>query len=162
MLSSYLTFTLNHESFAINVSKVIEILEVPRITKIPKAPDYMKGVINLRGNVLPVIDTRIKFGMPPIENTIDTCIVVLEIEIGEEQLTIGAIMDSVKEVVDFPPDEIKPSPALGTDYNPEFIEGIIKFDDKFTMILDIGKVFSISDIPTLSPQHVISNQSNNQ
>jgi purine-binding chemotaxis protein CheW len=151
-LGSYLTFTLNEESFAINVARVIEILEVPRITKIPKAPDYMKGVINLRGNVLPIIDTRIKFSMPSTENTIDTCIIVLEIDIEDEQIIIGAIVDSVKEVVEFSDMDIKPSPAIGTQYNAEFIEGIVKLNDKFSMILDIGKIFSVNDIPVLNQQ----------
>jgi purine-binding chemotaxis protein CheW len=144
-LNSYLTFILDGENFAVNVAGVIEILEVPRITKIPRSPDYLRGVINLRGNVLPVIDTRLKFGMSTADNTIDTCVVVMEIEIEEELITIGAIVDAVKEVVDFEDNQIKPSPALGTKYNPEFIEGIVRVEEQFIMILNIGKVFSSQD-----------------
>ncbi len=156
-LNSYLTFELNKESFAVNVAKVKEILEVPRITRIPKSPDYLKGVINLRGNVLPVIDTRVKFGMTPTENTIDTCIVVMEIDVEEEQIVVGAMVDSVKEVVEFNQSEIKPSPAIGTQYNVEFIEGIVKLNNEFSMILNIGKVFSANDLPLLS-SNLESNQ----
>lgn len=149
-LNSYLTFELNKESFAVNVARVKEILEVPRITKIPKSPGYLKGVINLRGNVLPVIDTRVKFAMASTENTINTCIVVMEIDIEDEQIVIGALVDSVKEVVEFSENEIKPSPAIGTQYNAEFIEGIVKLNNEFSMILNIGKVFSVNDISVLS------------
>jgi purine-binding chemotaxis protein CheW len=149
-INSYLSFTLNNEHFAVNVSKVIEILEVPKITKVPKAPEYLKGVINLRGNVLPVIDTRVKFGMLAVENTIDTCVVVIEIDIDDEVLTVGALVDSVKEVIEISEESIKPSPTIGTDYNPEFMEGIVKMDNDFLMILDIGKVFSTHDIILLN------------
>lgn len=149
-INSYLSFTLNSEHFAVNVSKVIEILEVPKLTKVPKAPEYLKGVINLRGNVLPVVDTRVKFGMPSIENTIDTCIVVIEIEVDDDLLTVGALVDSVKEVIEISEDDIKPSPTIGSDYNPEFMEGIVKMENDFLMILDIGKVFSTHDIVILN------------
>lgn len=149
-ISSYLSFILNQEHFAVNVSKVIEILEVPKLTKVPRAPEYLKGVINLRGNVLPVIDTRVKFGMPPTENTIDTCVVVMDIDIEDETLTVGALVDSVKEVLEIPEDTIKPSPTIGSDYNPEFIEGIVKLGEEFMMILNIGKVFSTHEVALLT------------
>src|SRR5258705_9519301 len=104
--ASFLTFTLDNEFFAINVSKVLEILEVKPITKVPKAPPFMKGVINLRGNILPVIDTRNKFCMPQADFTIDTCIIVLNINTGVELLLVGALVDSVQKVIDIPIESI--------------------------------------------------------
>ena len=100
-LNSYLSFKLGDEIFASNVSKVLNILEMMKITKVPKAPTYMKGVINLRGTVLPVVDTRLKFGMLPIELTTNTCILVLDVKVDEESVHIGAIVDSVQEVLEF-------------------------------------------------------------
>jgi purine-binding chemotaxis protein CheW len=88
-INSYLSFKLGGETFAANVGKILNILEMTEITKVPKAPDYMKGVINLRGTVLPVVDTRIKFGMPPAEYTNNTCILVMEVEVDGEQVQVG-------------------------------------------------------------------------
>ncbi|MEP7231138.1 MAG: chemotaxis protein CheW [Ginsengibacter sp.] len=143
---SYLTFKLESELFAINVSKVLEILEVKPITKIPKSPPFMKGVINLRGNILPVIDTRNKFCMPQADFTIDTCIVVLNINAGNESLLVGAIVDSVQKVIDIPEDLIQPSLSIGAIYREDFINGIGKIDENFIMILNIDKVFSAEEI----------------
>lgn len=102
-LSSYLSFKLGDEVFAANVSKVLDILEMTNITKVPKAPPYLKGVINLRGTVLPLIDTRIKFGLSPTEFTPNTCILVLDIKIENEGLQIGSLVDSVQEVMEIEP-----------------------------------------------------------
>ncbi|MDH5603018.1 MAG: chemotaxis protein CheW [Cyclobacteriaceae bacterium] len=148
-LQSYLTFNLADENFAVNVLKVIEILEIPKITRVPKAPDFLIGVINLRGNVLPVIDARIKFGLEPTETTVNTCIIVMNLEIEGEDLVLGALVDAVDEVLDITPENIKGSPSIGSQYNPEFIEGVAKVNDEFVMILNIGKVFSTEDVKTL-------------
>ena len=144
--ASYLTFKLDNELFAINVSKVLEILEVKPITKVPKSPAFMKGVINLRGNILPVIDTRNKFCMPPEDFTIDTCIIVLNINTGSESLLVGAIVDSVQKVIDIPEASIQPSVSMGAVYREDFVSGIGKVDDDFIMILDIDKVFSPEEV----------------
>jgi purine-binding chemotaxis protein CheW len=159
--NSFLTFILSNEHFAVEVMKVIEILEVPKITVVPRSPSYLKGVINLRGNVLPVIDTRIKFMMEPIELTIDTCIVVMEIEIEEEMVVIGALVDSVYEVIELQPDQIKQSPSIGSKYNPEFIEGVVNLEDHFIMLINIGKVFSLEELEILTEQKEDSNFSLN-
>lgn len=98
--NSYLSFKLENETFAVTVERVHEILEIPTVTKVPKSPDFMTGVINLRGNVLPVIDTRIKFGLAKTDFTIDSCIIVLSIMMENEQITIGALVDSVQEVLE--------------------------------------------------------------
>jgi len=144
--ASYLTFKLDNEFFAINVSKVLEILEVKPITKVPKSPAFMKGVINLRGNILPVIDTRNKFCMPPEDFTIDTCIIVLNIYTGSESLLVGAVVDSVQKVIDIPEASIQPSVSMGAIYREDFVSGIGKVDDDFIMILDIDKVFSTEEV----------------
>src|SRR5258705_6520490 len=99
-LNSFLSFRLGDELFAANVSKVLEILEIPKITKVPRSPAFMRGVVNLRGNVLPVIDTRIKFGLPTIDDTINSCILVLSIELEGKEIVLGAIVDEVKEVTE--------------------------------------------------------------
>src|SRR5215213_8131176 len=95
-LTSYLTFKLGDELFAANVSKVIEILEIPNIPKVPRSPDFMRGVINLRGNVLSVLDSRIKFGLPLTDNTVNTCIIVMNIDLEAQNITLGLIVDAVK------------------------------------------------------------------
>jgi purine-binding chemotaxis protein CheW len=145
-LQTYLSFKLGEEVFAINVSKVTNILEMSQITKIPKAPEYMKGVINLRGSVLPVIDLRLKFSLPEKEATVDTSIIVLSINLNGEMVMVGVQVDSVKEVLEFITDEIAPSPTIGSKYNSGFIEGMWRTEDKFIMILDIDRVFSVDDI----------------
>lgn len=141
-----LSFRLGEEVFAIDVSKVINILEMSHITRIPKAPEYMKGVINLRGTVLPVIDLRTKFGLPEKEATVDTSIIVLSIDLAGEPVLIGTLVDAVKEVLELKTNEIAPSPTIGTKYNTGFIEGMWRTDEKFIMILDIDKVFSTDEV----------------
>ena len=145
-LQTYLSFQLSDEIFAVNVSKVINILELSRITKIPKAPVFMKGVINLRGSVLPVIDLRIKFGFPEIEATVDTSVIVVSIDTNDEAVLIGVLVDAVKEVLELKTGEIAASPSIGSKYNSGFIEGMWRTGDQFMMILDIDKIFSVDDI----------------
>jgi purine-binding chemotaxis protein CheW len=138
----YLTFKLDEEVFAIDVSKVREVLDYTTITKIPRTPDFMSGVINLRGNVVPVVDLRLCFEMQKIQKTVNTCIVVVEMLIEGESTIIGTLADSVEEVIDLEADQIKPAPKMGTQMNTEFIMGIGKRDGQFIMILDIDRVFS--------------------
>ena len=145
-INSYLSFKLENELFAVNVSQVINILELTKITEVPKAPPYMKGVINLRGKVLPVIDTRLKFGMSAIKFTKNTCIVVMEISINGELIELGSLVDSVLEVIEIKEGAITPPPTLGDKYKSEFITGMLKEEEDFIMILDIDKVFSTDDI----------------
>lgn len=146
----YLTFKLNDEVFALDVSKVREILELTNITKVPQTPDYMRGVINLRGSVVPVIDMRLKFGMSRTEQTVNTCIIVAEVNMGSDIVVLGALADSVQEVVEMEPECIEPAPHIGTKMNTEFIKGMGKHDDGFVMILDIDKVFSADEIADIS------------
>lgn len=146
-LNSYLSFKLGEEIFAANVGKVLNILEMVKITKVPKCPEYMKGVINLRGTVLPVIDTRIKFGMEPTEFSNNTCILVLDIEMNSESLHVGALVDAVQEVLEIEPPQILPPPNIGSKYRSEFIDGMYKLNnEQFIMLLDMDKVFSSDDL----------------
>jgi purine-binding chemotaxis protein CheW len=141
-----LSFRLDEEVFAIDVAKVINILEMSHITRIPKAPGYMKGVINLRGTVLPVIDLRTKFGLPEKETTVDTSIIVLSINLDGESVLVGTLVDAVREVLELKTEDIAPSPTIGAKYNSGFIEGMWRTNDKFIMILDIDKVFSTDEV----------------
>jgi purine-binding chemotaxis protein CheW len=129
-LETYLSFELGEEVFAINVSKVLNILEVKPITKVPKSPTYLKGVINLRGTVLPVVDLRLKLGLPENQITVDTNIIVLSIVKEEETIMLGILIDSVREVLEFKINEISPSPTIGTKYNSGFISGMTNSIEK--------------------------------
>jgi purine-binding chemotaxis protein CheW len=142
----YLTFKLADEIFALDVAKVREILEFTTITKVPQTPEFMRGVINLRGSVVPVVDMRLKFGMSATDQTINTCIIVVEVTLDGDTTILGALADSVQEVVEMEPDQIEPSPHIGTRLNTSFIKGMGKHDDHFVIILDIDKVFSGQEI----------------
>lgn len=145
-IRQYLTFMLSDEIFATDVAKVREILEWTTITKVPQTPDYMCGVINLRGTVVPVLDLRLKFGMSATARTVNTCIIVVEVSGGEDTIVLGALADSVQEVIDLEPSQIEPAPRIGTRLNGEFIEGMGKQNEKFVMILDMDKVFSSDEL----------------
>jgi purine-binding chemotaxis protein CheW len=145
----YLTFKLEGEVFALDVVKVREILDYTNITKVPQTPEFMKGVINLRGSVVPVVDMRLKFGIAPQQKTVDTCIIVVEIAIDNEATILGALVDSVQEVFELEPAQIEPAPRIGTKLKTEFILGMGKRDDQFVIILDIDRVFSLEDLETV-------------
>ncbi|MFH0785915.1 MAG: chemotaxis protein CheW [Pseudomonadota bacterium] len=145
----YLTFKLAEEIFAFDVAKVREILELTTITKVPQTPEFMRGVINLRGSVVPVIDLKLNFAMQRTEQTINTCIIVVEVNLNGEPIVLGVLADSVQEVVEMEPNFIEPPPKLGTKLNIEFIKGMGKVGETFVMILDIDKVFSAEEIAEL-------------
>ena len=145
-IDSYLSFTLGKETFASNVSKVLNILEVMDITEVPQSPDYMRGVFNLRGEVLPVVDLRFKFGMAPTEITTDTCLLVLDVNVNEEPVKIGALVDSVKEVLTLNEEDIQDSFGIGNKYKSDFINGMAKTKEGLIMILDMDMVFSGDEI----------------
>ena len=144
--SQYLTFKLEDEAFALDIGKVREVLDFTTIAKVPQTPDFMLGVINLRGTVVPVVDMRIKFEMNRTQKTVNTCIIIVEIEIDGETNVLGALVDAVQEVMDLDPDQIEPPPRIGTRLNTKFIKGMGKRDDQFTIILDIDKVFSANEL----------------
>jgi purine-binding chemotaxis protein CheW len=149
----YLTFQLDEEIFAIDVAKVREVLDFTAITKIPRTPGFMSGVINLRGSVVPVVDLRLCFEMSKTTKTVNTCIVVVEVLLGGESTIIGALADSVEEVVDLEPEQIEPAPRIGTQVRTDFIRGMGKRDAQFVMILDIDKVFSAEEFGALQTEN---------
>lgn len=142
----YLTFTLDGEVFALEIGKVREVLEYTTVTRVPRTPEFMRGVINLRGNVVPVVDLRRKFGMGATEDTVDTCSVITEVEIDGETTLLGALADSVQEVVDFEADQIEPPPRMGTRLDTAFIRGMGRREEEFVIILDIDRVFSAGEL----------------
>ena len=144
--TQHLTFKLDDEVFALDISKIREVLEYTSVTKVPQTPEFMKGVINLRGGVVPVVDLRLKFGMTEGEKTVNTCIIIVEVELDGESTVLGALADSVQEVHDFEADQIEPAPKIGTKLNTEFLNGMGKRDDEFIIILDINKVFSSDEL----------------
>jgi purine-binding chemotaxis protein CheW len=148
----YLTFKLGNEVFATDVAKVREVLDLTPITAIPRTPDFMAGVINLRGSVVPVVDLRQCFAMPKTESTRNTCIVVVEVLLDGESIVIGALADSVEEVIDLEPEQIEPAPRIGAHIRTDFIRGMGKRDTQFIMILDIDRVFSEEELTVVRNQ----------
>lgn len=142
----YLTFRLGDELFAINVFKAREVLDVSRITRVPTAPAYLRGVVNVRGNAIPVVDLRKKFGLPEVEETRNTRIIVMEIEIEGEQAVVGGLADSVHEVLELEPTDIEAPPALGMRWRTDLILGMGRREDQFLILLDIDKVFTADEI----------------
>jgi purine-binding chemotaxis protein CheW len=147
--NQYLTFKLDEEVYALDITQVREVLDFTDVTKVPRMPDFMRGVINLRGGVVPVADLRLKFGMSKTEKTVDTCIIIMEISIEGETTLLGALADSVQEVLTLEPDQIEPPPRIGTRLKTEFIKGMGKKNDEFVIILDIDKVFSAEELTIL-------------
>lgn len=145
-ISHYLTFKLDDEMFAIDVSQVREVLDMTTITKVPRAPAFMRGVINVRGSVVPVVDLRLKFGLTKTEMTLDTRTIVMEIMMDDEVTVIGALADSVHDVMEMEPTQIEKPPKMGSRWRSEFIKGIGKINDLFIIILDIDRVFSVEEL----------------
>ena len=152
--TQYLTFKLDDEIFALDISKVREVLDFTTITRVPRTPEFMRGVINLRGSVVPVVDLRLKFGMTKTEKTVNTCIIITEVTVDNETTVLGALADSVQEVLDLGPDHIEPAPKIGTRLNTEFIKGMGKRDNKFIIILNIDKVFSTDELALVQSSRV--------
>jgi len=142
----YLTFNLGPEEYGIEILKVVEIIGLMKITAVPRTPNYVRGIINLRGTIHPVIDLRTKFSMDSIEDTQETCIIVLEIEKDGQSEQIGVVVDNVKEVQDIADKEIEDSPSLGHDVDTKFIKGMANVKDKVVILLNVEKIFSESDL----------------
>jgi purine-binding chemotaxis protein CheW len=142
---AYLSFYLDNEQYAVLVSKVIEILGVPRITKIPDAPKYMIGVINLRGSVIPIVDIKTKFNINDNGRTSDTCIIVMRINFNGKNIVMGILADQVDEVLNLTNEQISEPPSLGVIFNKEFLVGMAKVNDNFLMLLDINAIMDKQD-----------------
>jgi purine-binding chemotaxis protein CheW len=146
---TYLSFSLEKEIFAVDVQHVHEVLDFTTTTKIPGAPDFMRGIINLRGRAVPVVDMRLKFGMGKIEKSVSTCIIVIEVGTGSQRTVIGALADAVQEVFEFDPGQIEPPPRLGEKGKMDFILAIGKRNDQFIIILNFNKAFSMEEVVLL-------------
>ncbi len=142
----YVTFSLGEELFGVEVTRAREILSVTPVTKVPQTPEYLLGVINLRGQVVPVIDMRLKLGLPVTAETEDTCVIVVEVQIDGESIIVGALADAVREVLEIRSDQIEPPPRLGTRLKTEFITGMGKVDEQFLILLNIDRVFSSEEL----------------
>ena len=142
----YVTFGLGEELFGVEVARAREILDLVPVTKVPQTPDYLLGVINLRGQVVPVVDLRIKLGLPKAMETRDSCIIVMEVQVDGEVLTVGGLADSVREVLELRDDLIEPAPRLGLRLKTEFIAGMGKVDEQFLILLEIDRVFSSEEL----------------
>jgi len=144
--TQYLTFKLGDEVFALDISKVREVLDFTTVTRVPRTPEFMRGVINLRGSVVPVVDLRLKFGMSRTENGVNTCVIITEVTVDGDTTVLGCLADSVQEVLDLDAEHIAPAPRIGTKLRTEFIKGMGKRDDRFIIILDVDKVFSADEL----------------
>jgi len=144
--AQYITFRLGDELFAIVVSHVREVLEIGRVTQVPTAPEYMRGVVNVRGKAIPVVDLRRRFGLPPAPDTLNTRIVVMELVLDGEPTVVGGVADSVHEVIELEPSQIEPPPRIAMRWRTEFIRGMGRRGDDFIIILDIDAVFSSEEI----------------
>jgi purine-binding chemotaxis protein CheW len=154
-ISQYMTFRLGNELFALNVAQVREVLEVSTITRVPAAPDYMRGVVNVRGKAIPVVDLRLRFGLPATPETVTTRVVVMELQLDDETTVLGGIADSVHEVIELEPSAINPPPRIAMRWRTEFIQGMGQRGDDFIIILDVNAVFA-SDDPALAQSETSS------
>ena len=145
----YLTFLLSGEMFAIAILNIKEIIEYGNLTEVPMMPDFIRGVINLRGSVVPVVDLSARFGRNRTEISRRTCIVIIEVENGDEKHDIGVMVDSVSEVLEIPRSEIEPPPAFGAKIRVDFMQGMGKVAGKFVIILDANKVLSVDELSML-------------
>ena len=143
---SYLTFRIGPETFAANVENIQNIIEYPIITKVPEMPLFIIGITNLRGQVLPVVDSRIKLSMPATQITSNTCIIVMELIIDDMETKAGILVDEVYEVLEIEEKDIKEPPSLGLKFKAEIITGVFHAGDKFVMLLDIHKVVALEEI----------------
>jgi purine-binding chemotaxis protein CheW len=146
----YLTFTVSGELFGIAIASIKEIIEYRAPTDVPMMPGYMRGIINLRGRVVPVIDLSVRFGRARTEETRRTCIVILEIEQQGEQHDIGIAVDTVSAVLEIADADIEPAPSFGARLRTDFIKGMGKLGEKFVILLDIGKVLSVEELSLLA------------
>jgi purine-binding chemotaxis protein CheW len=149
MGGKYLTFQLGREVFGIEILKVQEIIGIMNVTKVPRTPDFVRGVINLRGKVIPVVDLRLKFGLEARADTDRTCIIVVQLNVAAGLIIMGLIVDEVSEVLNIPGAQIEGAPSFGARVDTEFILGMGKVSQKVVMLLDVDKVLSKGEVTAL-------------
>ncbi len=142
MTSTYLSFTVCDELFAVNVINVLEVLQKQNITHVPNAPTFIKGIINFRGEVVPVFESRVKFKLPDRSEDTSYVVIVLDFTSGSDVFRIGAIVDKVKDVINIDDADIKSVPKMSKDFNTDFLQGIFKLKEDFILLLDVEKVFT--------------------
>ncbi|MGF1756832.1 chemotaxis protein CheW [Photobacterium sagamiensis] len=145
----FLTFLLRKELFAINIRPIKEIIEYGQLTKVPMVPEFVRGVINVRGNVVPIIDLSMRFGWPTTPVTKRSCIVIVEVESEGESLEIGVLVDAVSEVIDISLTDIEPAPSFGAKLRTDFIQGMGKVNDEFIVLLNVSHVLSVDELSSL-------------
>jgi purine-binding chemotaxis protein CheW len=145
----YLTFMLSGETYAISILRIKEIIQYGQLTEVPRMPDFIRGVINLRGAVVPVIDLSVRFGKASTAIGRRNCIIIIEVAIGEESQSVGVMVDAVNAVLEIPAGEIEPAPTFGTHIRADFIAGMGKINGKFVIILNIQQVLSMDDMEAL-------------
>ena len=150
LAGKYLTFELGEETYGVGILKVQEIIKMQEITKVPRTPDYVQGVINLRGKVMPVVSLRRLFGMEEAEATRDTCIIVMQVRKGETSVILGVIADKASEVLEIGGDEIEPAPSFGSQVDTHFILGMAKTKDSVKILLDADKLVDKETMSSLS------------
>jgi purine-binding chemotaxis protein CheW len=150
LAGKYLTFKLAEEEYGLEILKVQEIIQMQAVTRVPRTPDYVRGVINLRGKVIPVIDLRKKFGLVTVDDTEKTCIIVVQIRTTDSTVVMGIIIDEVKEVLDIKAENIEETPTFDASINTEFILGIGKIGSSVKMLLDIDKVLSMAEVAKIA------------
>ena len=146
----YLSFMLSGKIYAISITRIKEIIQYGQSTEVPRMPDFIRGVINLRGSVVPVIDLNVRFGKPVTVVGRRNCIIIIEVSIGDETQNIGVMVDAVNAVLEIPVSEIEPAPTFGTNIRADFIAGMGKVDGKFVIILNIQQVLSMDDMAALA------------
>lgn len=146
LAGKYLTFKLADEEYGLEILKVQEIIQMQAVTKVPRTPDYVRGVINLRGKVIPVVDLRKKFRFPECEDTEKTCIIVVQVTNDANMIIMGIIIDEVKEVLDIDADNIEETPSFGASIDTEFILGMGKIENSVKILLDIDRVLSNDEL----------------
>ena len=148
--NTVLSFRIGKETFAVSVQKVLEVLQKQYITEVPNVPKYVEGVINFRGKIIPVIDTRLKFKMHKRKEDEKYVVIVFDVQVEGKKMLIGAVADSVQDVIALEETDILEVPEMGYGYNVDYLSGMLKNETSFTMILDIDKVFSKEDVEILS------------
>ena len=149
VIKQYLTFNIGHEYYGLELSQTREIIEYNGITEVPLMPNFLRGVINLRGEVVPVIDLAVRLGRKPIEVQKRTCIIVVELQNNEQNHVLGLLADSVSEVIEMNDENIEDAPSFGANIRADFIQGIAKRDDEFVVLLDANNALSIRELAHL-------------
>jgi purine-binding chemotaxis protein CheW len=150
MKNTYLSFIIGDELYAVNVFKVLEVLEKQSISRVPNAPHYIKGIVNFRGDIVPVFESRDKFNLSARPDSASYVIIVLDLSKDSEQFRIGAIVDKVKDVLEIDDKDIKAVPTMSKEFNTKFLHGIYKLENKFILLLDVEKVFTDEEVNAMT------------